>query len=156
MIRPPKILILESHLIIAADVSLQLSKLGYEVIGIHTRSKGALKIIGSHRPDIVLMNLKMQGNENRLTTARIISKNFRIPVVLLSAHTDRELLKQLIHNQPYPFITKPFDVESLQRGLKTALERMNVENFGQINAKYDLRAMPTCVPSGSIIKPFGK
>lgn len=136
---PPKILILESHLIIAADVSLQLSKLGYKVIGINTRSEDALTTIESNRPDIVLMNFEIEGDEARLATAKIISKRFRIPVVFLSAHTDRELCKLIIHVQPYAFIAKPFNIKSLQRGLKTTLDRMNAEGLVKGRSRYSLR-----------------
>lgn len=143
MMLPTKVLILESHMIIAADVSLQLSKLGYEVIGINIRSEDALKTIESNRPDIVLMNINIQGNERRISTASIISKRFGIPVVLLSAHTDSAVFKHLLdHIQPYAFITKPFDRESLHRGLKTALERMRTEGLGKVSTKYHLKEMP--------------
>ena len=136
----PKILIIESQLIIAADISLQLLKLGYDVIGINTRSSDALKTIESNRPDIVLMNIKMQGNEGRIRTATIISKIFRIPVIFLSAHTDRELFKPIINAQPYAFITKPFEKKDLQRGLQTALDRMNTKF---LERKHPLRPIKT-------------
>lgn len=124
----PKILILESQLIIAADVSLQLLKLGYDVIGINIHAGDTLENIENNRPDIVLMNIKMQDKEERIRTATIISKIFRIPVIFLSAHTDREIFKQVINAQPYAFIAKPFEIKDLQRGLETALDRMNIES----------------------------
>jgi AmiR/NasT family two-component response regulator len=125
----PKILILESQMIIAADVSLQISKLGYEVIGINTQLEGILKTIESNRPDIVLMNLKPEETEERIKTAYFILKNFHIPVVFLSAHTDQEIFKKVINAQPYAFISKPFEIKDLQRGLKTALDRMDAEGL---------------------------
>jgi CheY-like chemotaxis protein len=123
----PKILIVENQMIIAADVSLQFSKLGYDVIGINTRSEDALKTIASNRPDIVLMNIELQGKAEGLRTARIILENFQIPVVFLSANTDKELFKDVIDTKPYAFITKPFEKKDLQRGIETALARMVVE-----------------------------
>jgi AmiR/NasT family two-component response regulator len=122
-----KILILENQMIIAADVSLQLSKLGYQVIGINTCAEDALKTIENNRPDIVLMNLKTQNTAKRLRTAGIILKTFQIPVIFLSAHTDGEVFEQIIPIQPYAFITKPFDIKDLQRGINTALQRMTAE-----------------------------
>ena len=116
-------------MIIAADISLQLSKLGYDVIGINTQSENALKTIENNRPDIVLMNIKMQGNEGGIRLAKIIMKTFRIPVVFLSAHSNREVFKQVINAKPYAFITKPFEKKDLQKGLETALDRMNTEGF---------------------------
>jgi len=125
----PKILIIESQMIVASDVSLQLSKLGYDVIGINTRSADALKTIENNRPDIVLMNINRHGKENGIRTARMISETFQIPVVFLSAHSGREILKRVINVHPYAFISKPFDKKDLQRGIETALDRMAVEGI---------------------------
>lgn len=126
---PPKILILESRMIIAADVSLQLSKLGYDVIGINTRREDALKTITRHRPDILLMNIDTGSPTGGLNTARLITETSKTPMVFLSAHTERGLLQQLIHLNPYALITKPFEVKELQRGLETTLSRMVAEGL---------------------------
>jgi DNA-binding LytR/AlgR family response regulator len=124
-----KILILESQMIIAADVSLQFSKLGYDVIGIHTRPEDAVKTIQTNRPDIVLMSIEMQGKAAGLKMARRILETYLIPVVFLSANTDKELFKEIVDTQPYAFITKPFDKESLKRGIETTLKRMAAEGL---------------------------
>ena len=129
----PKILILESQMIVASDVSLQLSKLGYDVIGIHTKSEDAFKTIQNNRPDIVLMNIEMQGKGSGIGTAKIISEIFQIPVVFLSAHTGRELFKHVIKAKPYAFIAKPFDKKDLKRGIETALDRKVGEELWQKN-----------------------
>ena len=128
---PLKILILESQLIVASDVSLQLSKLGYDVIGINTRSEDAFKTIERNRPNLVLMNIEMQGNgsESGISIARIISETLKIPVVFLSAHSGRKIFEHVIKAHPYAFIAKPFDNKGLQRGIETALDRMVVEQL---------------------------
>lgn len=125
----PKILILESQMIIAADVSLQLSKLGYNVIGINTRPEDVLKTIQNNRPDIVIMNIEMQGEMDGLKIARSLLETHQIPVIFLSANTDKEIFKELIDTQPYAFITKPFDNKDLKRGIETTLKRMGAEGF---------------------------
>lgn len=125
----PKILILESQMIIAADVYLQLSKLGYNVIGINTRPEDILKIIQNNCPDIVIMNIEKNEKIGQLKIARSILEMHQIPVVFLSANTDKELFKGLIDTQPYAFITKPFDEKDLKRGIETALKRMVAEGF---------------------------
>ena len=124
-----KILILESQMIIAADISLQLSKLGYDVIGITTWSEVAMNTIKNNRPDIVLINIEWQATAAGLRAARIILETFQIPVIFLSANTDKELFKSIIDAQPYAFIAKPFEKNDLQRGVETALNRMVAEGL---------------------------
>jgi CheY-like chemotaxis protein len=110
----PKILIIEDELIIAADVSVQLSKLGYEVMGIHARAADAIKTMATNRPDIVVLDISLSGKVDGLTAARMITKSYQLPIVFLSANTDRESLRHAIALQPYAFITKPFASEDLQ------------------------------------------
>lgn len=128
----PKILILESQMIIAADISLQFSKLGYDVIGITSRSTDALKTIATNRPDMVLVNLGLPAKAEGLRTARIIWGTFHLPVIFLSANADRELFKGIIGVQPYAFIAKPFEKKDLQRGVETALKRMVAEGLWKL------------------------
>ena len=125
----PKILILESRMIIAADVSLQFSKLGYDVIGINTSTEDALKTIEMNRPDIIVMNIEFEGNAKGLKTARTILNTYQTPVVFISANTDKEIFKSVIAAQPYAFITKPFNKKDLLRGIETALNRMTAEGL---------------------------
>ncbi|PHN05135.1 response regulator [Flavilitoribacter nigricans] len=123
-IQAPKVLILESQLIIAADLSLQIARLGYEVMGIHARSEDALKTIAGNRPDIVLMNINLPGMEERIRTAGVIWQGYRIPVVFLSAYTGRELCPHFIQHFPCAFISKPFKIRDLQSGLEAVLGRL--------------------------------
>lgn len=125
----PKILIVENQMIIAADASLQCSKLGYDVIGINSRTEEALKSIEVARPDIVLMNLGIKGKTNGLTTACIIIDRFGIPVILMSSFMDTNTFNQVIDVNPYAFISKPFEKKDLQRGIETALCRMAAERI---------------------------
>ncbi len=131
MIKPlsPKILIVENQMVIAADIFLQCTKLGYQVIGINSRVEDALKTIEVNRPDIVLMNIGMKEKTNGLIAARIILGSFQIPVILISSFTDQNTFKQIIEVKPYAFISKPFEKKDLQRGIETALFRMAAEGL---------------------------
>jgi AmiR/NasT family two-component response regulator len=125
----PKILILESQMIIAADVSLQLSKLGYDVIGIISNHGDGTKAIENNRPDIILMNIEMQGKVNRIKVARSILETFQIPIVFLTANSNKEIFKEVIDTQPYALIIKPFNNKELKRGIETTLKRMEAEGL---------------------------
>jgi len=123
----PKILILESQMIIAADISLQFSKLGYEVVGIYTSPEDAMKTIEVNRPDILLINTGLKSKINRFKTSKMIWDSFQIPFVFISSHSDKETFKGVIAAQPYAYISKPFEKKDLQRGIETALNRMVAE-----------------------------
>ena len=123
----PKILMVEDDMIIAADISMQLTKLGYEVVGINTRGEDALNTIENNRPDIVLMDIILTGKMNGIEAARIILEKFQVPVVFLTSNSDDATFQQALTAKPYAFISKPFQKSNLERTLKLALQRIAVE-----------------------------
>lgn len=125
--RAPKILLVEDDMIIAADISLQLSKLGYEVIGISTRGEDALKTIAGNRPDIILMDIILSGKMNGIEAARLILERHQIPVIFLTSNNDDATFQRALAARPYAFIAKPFQKSELERSLKLTLQRMAAE-----------------------------
>ncbi|HCY82024.1 MAG TPA: DNA-binding response regulator, partial [Xanthomarina gelatinilytica] len=69
---PLKILIVEDEMIIAANISLQLTSLGYEVTGIIPRGEEALLHIKQHQPDMVLLDINLKGKIDGIETALLM------------------------------------------------------------------------------------
>ena len=122
-----KILMVEDDMIIAADISMQLTKLGYEVIGINTRGEDALQTIENNRPDIILMDIVLTGKMNGIETAQIVLEKFQVPVIFLTSNSDDATFQQASLAKPYAFISKPFQKSDLERTLKLTLQRIAVE-----------------------------
>lgn len=133
----PKILIIENELIIAADVSVQLSQLGCEVVGIHARAADALTTIATNRPDIVVLDVDLPGKIDGLMASRILTQTYQVPLILLSARTDREHLQHLLALQPCVIITQPFTDEELHRAVAHILDR-------QAKAAAGSKLLPGC------------
>lgn len=125
--RIPKILMVEDDMIIAADISMQLTKLGYEVIGISTRAEDALKTLESNRPDIILMDIVLTGKMNGIDAAKVILEKFQVPVIFLTSNADDVSFQQALTAKPYAFIGKPFQKSHLERTIRLALQRIAVE-----------------------------
>lgn len=123
-----RILMVEDDMIIAADISMQLTKLGYEIIGIYTRGEDALKTIEANRPDIILMDIVLTGKMNGIETAHVILKNYQIPLIFLTSNSDDATFQEAITAKPYAFISKPFQKTDLERTLKLTLQRIAIEN----------------------------
>lgn len=129
----PRILIVEDEMIIAADISIQLSKLGYEVTGINTNAEDTISIIENNPPDIILMDITLSGRMNGIEAAKYILEYFKIPVIFLTSNTDEATFQQAVSAKPYAYITKPFQEIDLKRGIEITLKRMEVEH--QANPK---------------------
>jgi len=117
-----KIFIVEDEMIIAANISLQLSKLGYEVTGIVSRGEEVLEHIKQNHPDIVLMDIQLKGNLDGITTAQLIKKIYSIPIIFLTANSDDVHFNLAKATKPAAFLPKPFRNIDLQRAIELSIE----------------------------------
>ncbi len=124
-----KILIVEDDMITAADISMQLDQLGYEVSGITPRGEDALKSIESTRPDLILMDVNLKGTLDGIETARRIAETHDIPLIFLTANADSVTFASAKATKPYAFISKPFQKTDLEHAIALAVERIT-ENTG--------------------------
>lgn len=121
---PAKILIVEDEMIIGANMSLQLAKLGYEVTGIITRGEEALNHVKQHKPDIVLMDIQLKGDLDGIETVQLIHKELDIPVIYLTANADQEHFDRAKSTNPYAFISKPFKKLDLQHAIELIIDKL--------------------------------
>ncbi|CAL67600.1 LytR/AlgR family response regulator transcription factor [Christiangramia forsetii] len=123
-----KILIVEDEMIIAANISLQLNELGYEVTGIVPRGEEALMHIKSEAPDILLLDINLKGNLDGIETALEMQKNHDIPVIYLTANADDVHFNRAKETHPYGFIAKPFKKLDLQRAIELTITQISCKD----------------------------
>ncbi len=128
-----KILIVEDEMIIGANISLQLSKLGYEVNGLVPRGEEALIHIKENRPDIVLMDIQLKGKLDGIETVQHMQAEYDIPIIYLTANTDDEHFKRAKTTNPYAFISKPFKKLDLQHAIELTIDRIMKANGKDLN-----------------------
>lgn len=124
MLDQPKILIVEDEMIIAANISLELNNLGYEVIGIITRGEEALLHIKHQQPDILLLDINLKGELDGIETAKEMQKKHNIPIIYLTANADDANFNRAKETHPYAFITKPFKKLDLKRAIELTLSQL--------------------------------
>lgn len=122
------ILIVEDEMIIAANISLQLTHLGYEVTGIIPRAEEVLPHIRLHVPDILLLDINLKGDIDGIQLAHLIQKEFKIPIIYLTANSDETNFNRAKETNPYAFISKPFKKLDLQRAIELTIIRIQNEN----------------------------
>ena len=87
MARHEKIIIVESDIPIAAKLSLQLNRLGYNITGIFSRAKDALHFLEQEVPDLILLDDQLKGQLNGIESKRSQSRNTSSPVIYFSKRT---------------------------------------------------------------------
>lgn len=123
-----RILIVEDDMIIAANISVQLTNLGYEVIGIETRGEEAILHASANTPDIILLDINLKGSVNGIEAAIQIQKFKRIPIIYLTANSDEATFTKAKATHPYAFISKPFNNLDLQRTIALVVGQIKENN----------------------------
>lgn len=127
------ILIVEDEMIIAANISLQLTHLGYEVTGIIPRAEEVLPHIWQLVPDIILMDINLKGNLDGIEMVHLIQKEFKIPIIYLTANSDEANFNRAKATNPYAFVSKPFKILDLHRAIELTLIRIQEEQNSEKN-----------------------
>ncbi|MCT7983401.1 ATP-binding protein [Laspinema sp. A4] len=122
-----KILVVEDEAIIAEDIALRLEKMGYEVVDIVASGEEAIAAAAIHQPDLVLMDIMLQGLMDGIMAADKIRETLEIPVVYLTAYADENTLKRAKVTQPLGYILKPFRETELWVTIEIALSRHQAE-----------------------------
>jgi DNA-binding LytR/AlgR family response regulator len=122
-----KILIVEDEMLIAANISLQLNELGYEVTGMVPRGEEALLNIEDNPPDIMLLDINLKGTLDGIETAVAMQKTHDIPVIYLTANTDDAHFNRAKETRPFGFISKPFKKLDLQRAIELTISQMGAK-----------------------------
>ena len=122
-----KILIVEDEGIIALDIKRRLEKQGYGVVGIADNANDALALVEQTNPNLVLMDIVIQGSVDGIQSAETIRQRFDVPILFLTAHSDQNTVRRAKEAMPYGYLTKPFDERELQACIDMAVFRHETE-----------------------------
>jgi CheY-like chemotaxis protein len=117
----PRILIVEDDEIISNLITTMLEKKGYAVIGKITSGEQAILKAAELEPDLILMDIHLEGTMDGVAAARYIFQLFHYPIVFLTALCDDGLLERAKHAQPLGYILKPFTDKDLSSNVELAL-----------------------------------
>ena len=116
-----KILIVEDEAIVAADIQNHLENFGYDVCPLASTGENGLTIAGRERPDLVLMDISLEGDMDGIHAAGQIRRELDIPIVFLTAYTDNDLLERAKRVEPYGYLVKPFKPKELHITIELSL-----------------------------------
>jgi CheY-like chemotaxis protein len=118
-----RILIVEDEHILAANLQRRVTRLGYEVVRIVGSGLAAIEQARILRPDLMLMDIGLPGDMDRLAAAAHLWQELQLPVVYVTACINAHTLRQVWTPAPVLTIRKPFDTEQVQTILAHALLR---------------------------------
>jgi two-component system, cell cycle sensor histidine kinase and response regulator CckA len=128
---PARIVIVEDESVTALDVARQLRRLGYQVVALARTGPEAISHALAHRPDLVLMDIRLQGAMDGIEAARRIQVAAPIPVVYMSAHADAATVAHIQATTPAAgLVPKPVHLPTLHTTLQRVLVRRPEDSPG--------------------------
>jgi signal transduction histidine kinase len=116
-----RILVVEDEVVIAMEIESVLQQMGYEVIGPVMTGQDAIVMTAEKRPDLILMDIRLKGDLDGISTAEHIYHLYRIPVIFLTAHSDPKTVDKAIATHPFGYLIKPFRKNELYTSIEIAL-----------------------------------
>ncbi|MBX3006770.1 MAG: PAS domain S-box protein [Melioribacteraceae bacterium] len=124
---PLKILIVEDQLIIAAELSAALKNFNYEVVGIANTSAKAISLTKEKSPDIILMDIMLKDGDDGIETALKIKTVADLPIIFVTAYSDRSTIERVKSVGPAGYLIKPFNHNELYSAIETSYYKHNIE-----------------------------
>jgi CheY-like chemotaxis protein len=121
--RVPHILVVEDDPNVATVLGSRLESFGYRVCGVVRRGDEAIETVFRRQPDLVLMDILLEGEMNGIEAAHEISDRCDIPVIFLSCLGEEEVIDSAIRTNPYGYLVKPYDNIELRSAIEIALVR---------------------------------
>jgi len=115
------ILVVEDQKIIALEIKERLTEMGYKVIGSAKSGKQAIQLATDLVPDLILMDIKLEGSMDGIEAAAEIKEIVDCPIVFLTAYADDKTIQRAKITEPYGYIVKPLDERELRSAIEIAL-----------------------------------
>jgi diguanylate cyclase (GGDEF)-like protein/PAS domain S-box-containing protein len=122
-----RILVVEDESIVALDIQERLQSLGYDVPLTVATGEKAVEQTGELHPDLVLMDIQLQGHMDGVEAAGHIRQQFNIPVIFLTANADHPTVQRAKVTEPFGYVIKPFEERELHTTIEVALYKHRAE-----------------------------
>ena len=119
-----RIIIADDESLIRRDLREMLTDQGYLIIGEASDGHQAVEMARKLKPDLVIMDIRFEGDDfDGIEAARILTAEDIAPVLLLSAYSQRDLVERAREAGVVGYLVKPFSEADLPPAIETALER---------------------------------
>ncbi|MEY9974092.1 AmiR/NasT family two-component response regulator [Lysinibacillus sp. RC46] len=127
-----KVMIVEDESLIAIDLKFMLEDNGYEVVAQANNGESAIELAFTHKPQLILMDIKMPKLDG-LKASKIIEQQLGIPVLFISAYSEKELLLYMKQDNILGYVMKPFSERNVLPALEVAFHQ--IDKFNRLNGE---------------------
>ena len=124
-----RILIVEDEPIIAADMSLILQDLGYDVVGVKYDVPETIEFLELNDVDLLLLDINLDEGQDGIDLAQIVNERFHIPFIYLTSHSDSKTIARAKETNPLAYLVKPIDEKDLITTIEIAFHNYNTNPY---------------------------
>ena len=134
-----RIFIAEDDEAVTVEITISLERLGYSVVGRCDRSGAILPLVKKILPDLVFIDIGIQGEIDGVEVGTQIQAGFDIPVIFISTHADANIPEDAMPAQAYGFMVQPFEVHALKSTITMALDKhQRIRKLRESEERYEL------------------
>jgi PAS domain S-box-containing protein len=122
-----RIIVVEDDRVVARDIAAQLERMGHVVLATLPCGEDAVALAMQERPDLVLMDIHLDGRIDGIEAARALREHCRIPVIFLTAYADDQTLERAAGTEASGYLLKPLDESQLRTSIEMALHKHATE-----------------------------
>lgn len=115
-----KVLIVEDDKFLAAIFALFIKDMGFEVVGRCRSGVEAVELCNSLEPNVVLMDIHLEGEMDGIQAAEKIQRELEIPVIFISSDTSSSVVERAIISNSYGYLVKPVQRKELEISIELA------------------------------------
>ena len=124
---PINLMLVEDERIVAFDLKRQLQGFGYNVSSVVASGEQAVSRIAVENPDLVLMDIHLEGAMDGIEAAIQIRTKHQIPVIFLTAFAEDDTLRRALDSRPFGYLIKPCEGRELHATIQMAMARREDE-----------------------------
>ncbi|WP_247236495.1 LytTR family DNA-binding domain-containing protein [Telluribacter sp. SYSU D00476] len=125
--RKIRVLAVEDDELHADVLRMVLDQLDYELINIASTSGEVMSLLKATKPDVLLMDIDLNGEESGIDLVRKINSLTDIPVIYLTSFKDDAVFRQARETMPEAYLTKPYEAENLRAAIELAVLKKQKE-----------------------------
>ncbi len=130
-----KIVIIEDEVLIAEFVKDILLSFDYTDVKLAHSKTQANILLTEFLPDLVLLDIRMNGELDGIELANEIKEKYKIPFVFISAHSDKEIITKAIETKPICYITKPIKDSDVFAAIQLVKQKIKIEDINFLLVK---------------------
>lgn len=136
-----RILVVEDNPVIVNLLGVMLKGLGYTQVGSASSGEEAFRGVIETDPDLILMDITLEGGIDGIETAIVIHSIFHIPIVFLTGSMDSDTIQRAKAAEPFGYLTKPFNKNDIYSTIEIALNNYELSTIKKSWKNRDLRVL---------------